>query len=402
MFLIVPYHSIRSCDLSISHLSSTDLGSWRCRVQHTASAQYQEAVLEVRENVKDINVRLPDNVKPSRSEKIFHKIERIIKFHVRYELFLVPYIIPDNFTIKGEVHIDVDITSATSNLTVHVSDMDIHEGKVSVSLTDGSSVQVTGHGYDQERQFYIISLGQELAQTSARLSIFWTGNLNDELSGFYRSSYTDQQGNKKYIATTQFEATDARRAFPCFDEPAMKAVFQVNLGRLPEMTSISNMPIQEAGVPIGDTGYVWDVYQDSVKMSTYLLAFIVSDFVYRTSDPLPNEVEFRIWSREGAEDQTQWASQIGPLVLAYYEEYFNVSFPLPKQDMIAIPDFSAGAMENWGLITYRETALLYQEGVSSLSDKEYVAIVVAHELAHQWFGTTNFVSSVVFSNIFFR
>ena len=300
------------------------------------------------------------------------------------------------------MHIDVDITSATSNLTVHVSDMDIHEGKVSVSLTDGSSVQVTGHGYDQERQFYIISLGQELAQTSARLSIFWTGNLNDELSGFYRSSYTDQQGNKKYIATTQFEATDARRAFPCFDEPAMKAVFQVNLGRLPEMTSISNMPIQEAGVPIGDTGYVWDVYQDSVKMSTYLLAFIVSDFVYRTSDPLPNEVEFRIWSREGAEDQTQWASQIGPLVLAYYEEYFNVSFPLPKQDMIAIPDFSAGAMENWGLITYRETALLYQEGVSSLSDKEYVAIVVAHELAHQWFGTTNIVSSVLYSNIFFR
>ena len=170
MFLIVPYHSVRSCDLSISHLSSTDLGSWRCRVQHTASAQYQEAVLEVRENVKDINVRLPDNVKPSRSEKIFHKIERIIKFHVRYELFLVPYIIPDNFTIKGEVHIDVDITSATSNLTVHVSDMDIHEGKVSVSLTDGSSVQVTGHGYDQERQFYIISLGQELGPSAK-----WSG-----------------------------------------------------------------------------------------------------------------------------------------------------------------------------------------------------------------------------------
>ena len=93
---------------------------------------------------------------------------------------------------------------------------------------------------------------QELSQTSVRLSIRWTGNLNDELAGFYRSSYTDDNGDKKYIATTQFEATDARRALPCFDEPAMKAVFQVNLGRLPEMSSISNMPIENEGVPIGD------------------------------------------------------------------------------------------------------------------------------------------------------
>ena len=305
---------------------------------------------------------------------------------VRYELYLIPYIIPDNFTIKGNVEIDVSITAPTTNLTVHVYDMEIHEEEVSVGLADGSSVEVVGHSYDQERQFYIISLAEELAETEVRLSISWTGNLNDELAGFYRSSYTDQEGNKKYIATTQFEATDARRAFPCFDEPAMKAVFQVNLGRLPEMSSISNMPIQEVGLPIGDTGYVWDVYQDSVKMSTYLLAFVVSDFVYRTSEPLPNGVEFRIWSREEAKDQTEWASEIGPRILAYYEDYFNVSFPLPKQDMIAIPDFSAGAMENWGLITYRETALLYQAGVSSLSDKEYVAVVVAHELAHQWFG----------------
>ena len=125
------------------------------------------------------------------------------------------------------------------------------------------------------------------------------------------------------------------------------------------------MPIREVGIPIGDTGYVWDVYEDSLAMSTYLLAFVVSDFVYRLSGPLFNGVQFRIWSREDALSQTAWASEIGPQVLAYYEEYFKLPYPLPKMDMIAIPNFISGAMENWGLITYRESRLLYQAGAGS-------------------------------------
>ena len=132
--------------------------------------------------------------------------------------------------------------------------------------------------------------------------------------------------------------------------------------------------------------YVWDVYEDSVKMSTYLLAFVVSEFEYRQSIPTSNDVRFRIWSRKEAIDQTEYAADIGPKILEYYEKYFDVPYPLPKQDMIAIPDFSAGAMENWGLITYRETALLYQDGVTSTKEKEYIRTVIAHELAHQWFG----------------
>jgi len=312
-------------------------------------------------------VRLPSNIRPS-----------------KYQIHLIPFIIPDNFTISGHVEMDLDVSEPSDNITVHIYDMTIHERDVTVLKEDGSMVDIVGHGYDEERQFYIIQLA-EAVSGKMKVSIFFTGVLNDELAGFYRSSYTEN-GEKRYIATTQFEATDARRAFPCFDEPAMKAVFQVNLGRLPSMSSISNMPITEEGVEIQGSEYVWDVYQESLKMSTYLVAFVVSDFVYRKSEPMDNGVEFRIWSREGALDQTEWASIIGPQILHYYEGYFNTSFPLPKQDMIAIPDFSAGAMENWGLITYRESALLYQPGKSSLSDKEYVAIVVAHELAHQWFG----------------
>jgi len=362
--------SSKSCNLTLHSLGPEHMGTWSCRISHSLSNQWQEARIEVAEKIRDINVRLPTNIHPE-----------------LYEVHLIPFIVEDNFTIAGQVEIKLNVSEPSDNITLHIYDIIIHEKDVTVQTDTGEMLEIVGHSYDEERQFYIVNLAQAPTSPTLLLNIFFTGNLNDELAGFYRSSYTKTStGEKTYIATTQFEATDARRAFPCFDEPAMKAIFRVNLGRLPNMVSLSNMPIDKQGVPIPGSEYVWDEYQSTLKMSTYLLAFVVSDFVFRKSEPTDNGVEFRIWSREGGYDQTEWASQIGPQILAYYEDYFNTSFPLPKQDMIAIPDFSAGAMENWGLITYREVAILYEEGKSSRSDKEYVAIVVAHELAHQWFG----------------
>ena len=134
----------------------------------------------------------------------------------------------------------------------------------------------------------------------------------------------------------------------------------------------------------GDTEYVWDHFERSVPMSTYLVAMIVCDFEHRTSDPVSvSEVDVRIWARKNAIEQTEYARSIAAKILRYFEVFFDVPYPLPKQDMVAIPDFGAGAMENWGLITYRETALLFKEGTSSRGNMQRVAAVVSHELAHQ-------------------
>ena len=214
------------------------------------------------------------------------------------------------------------------------------------------------------------------------------GELNSDLSGFYRSSYFDEEKNAtEYIATSQFESIGARRALPCFDEPAFKAIFQVNLGRLKDMSSISNMPAEFEGVAMKDNNeYMWDMYQDSPIMSTYLLAFIISRFTHKQSEATANGVQFRIWSRKSVSDQTDLALKVGPQILEFFEKHYNVPYPLPKMDMVAIPDFGAGAMENWGLITYRETALLFKEGQSSIATREGIVSTISHELAHQWFG----------------
>jgi aminopeptidase N len=364
----------QTCLFNIKSLEQEQLGRWTCQVTLEGVDQYQEAYVTATSDVPVKDVRLPGHAIPE-----------------DYIIHLTPFIIVDNFTIEGHVSINIDVNADADNITLHINGIEIYENMV--QLFDGTNaaaanaVPVLGHGYDKDREYYVVKADVSGGH-KYRLSIAFRGDLNDDLAGLYRSSYLDSVANEtRWIATSQMEATDARRALPCFDEPAFKAKFQINLGRLRRMTSISNMPIMEASVAMADNDeYVWDAFQQSLKMSTYLLAFVVSDFAYLKSAPTSNGVEFRIWSRQEAKDQTGYASIIGPKILQYYEEYFSVPFPLPKQDMIALPDFSAGAMENWGLITYRETALLYEEGVSSKSSREYVATVVAHELAHQWFG----------------
>ncbi|GFY53408.1 aminopeptidase N [Trichonephila inaurata madagascariensis] len=294
-----------------------------------------------------------------------------------YDVELQPFIFPGNFTFEGKVRIVIRVLEPTDNVTLHINNVTVREESVRLNGADAPGVASVSE--DKERQFYILHLKSNLvAGRQYEVLLDYLGSLNDQLAGFYRSSYKDEDGQTRWLATTQFQPTDARRAFPCFDEPGLKATFNITLVRPDNLTSLSNMPLIDSK-PRGG-GWIADQFQTTVRMSTYLLAFVVSDFKRKGTD------KFAVWSREAVIDTTDYALQVGPAILSFYETFFKVKYPLPKTDMIAIPDFSAGAMENWGLITYRETALLFDPRFSSSSNRQRVATVISHELAHQWFG----------------
>ncbi|KAG8230287.1 hypothetical protein J437_LFUL010190 [Ladona fulva] len=328
---------------------------------------------------KRLDVRLPRSVLPH-----------------RYDLRLIPIgldtsVVGSNFTFTGEVRIMVNVTEATRNVTLHVGDeMKVDEAHSTIDRTVAAvsggkrrkRVSINRHELDPSRNFLVIHLEEDLkAGEQYELYLKFSGVLNDLLQGFYRSSYIENN-ETRWIATTQFQPTDARRAFPCFDEPALKARFKISIARPRGMSAISNMPrIPGESKPVPELpGWVWEHFEESVPMSTYLVAFVVCDFESRRNG------SFAVWARRQAIDQANYSLKVGPAILKHFENYFGVDYPLPKVDMIALPDFAAGAMENWGLITYREIALLYQQGVSTNSNKQRVATVVSHELAHQWFG----------------
>ncbi|XP_071548247.1 aminopeptidase N-like isoform X2 [Panulirus ornatus] len=323
----------------------------------------------------------------SATEQTNRRLPRALK-PLHYLVKLQPFI-NGNFSIIGHVEVEMEALEPTSNITLHMADIITRNETIMLRALDdphGEDLKIRQHEYDNERQFYVAHLEQELQPGHKYLlSMEFLGYLNDHLRGFYRSSYTDADGTHKWLAATQFQSSDARRAFPCFDEPGFKATFEVYLAREENMTSISNMPIAETLPVTGQEGWLWDRYNTTVPMSTYLVAFIVSDFAHMNSTFM-DHVLFKVWAREEALLQAQYSLDIGPRILSHYEMFFNVSFPLPKLDMIALPDFAYGAMENWGLVTYRETYMLYDPSISSMYNKERIAMVISHELAHQWFG----------------
>ncbi|CCK68923.1 arginine/alanine aminopeptidase KNAG_0B04890 [Huiozyma naganishii CBS 8797] len=214
------------------------------------------------------------------------------------------------------------------------------------------------------------------------LEIVFRGILNDQMAGFYRAKYTDSvTGETKYLATTQMEATDARKAFPCFDEPNLKATFEITLISTPELTNLSNMDVHDERVENGKRITNFNV---SPKMSTYLVAFIVAELKYVENTEF--RVPVRVYSTPGQEHLGQFSAKLGASTLKFFEDTFQIQYPLPKMDMVAVPEFSSGAMENWGLVTYRVADILLDAESSSLGRIQRVTEVVQHELAHQWFG----------------
>uniref|UniRef100_A0A3B1IZE6 Aminopeptidase n=1 Tax=Astyanax mexicanus TaxID=7994 RepID=A0A3B1IZE6_ASTMX len=276
----------------------------------------------------------------------------------------------------------------------------IHSNKLNYTLTpEGHHAKLTGlegakapainkTWLEVETQYLVIQLSETLQVGK----IYWLymefqGELANDLRGFYRSEYFED-GVKKVVATTQMEPTDARKAFPCFDEPAMKAVFHMTLIHPSGTVALSNgMEMGTKTITLRNQNVLQTKFKPTLKMSTYLVAFVVSEYSsIRTA--AETDVLVRIWARRTAIEagHGDYALSITGRILDFFQSYYNSKYPLPKSDQIALRDFDAGAMENWGLITYRETSLLYDPITSSNKDKEWVSTTIAHELAHMWFG----------------
>ena len=296
----------------------------------------------------------------------------------KYTITLKPDL--TNFTFDGSESVDVSVVEATSEIVLNAIDLQISSASL---RQNGASTAADSITFDEGRQTATLGFPSAIATGDATLDISFTGILNDRLHGFYRSEYTNPEGEQSFLATTQFEATDARRAFPCWDEPAHKASFEVTLVVPEELAAISNTPVAEETRP--EPGLKSLRFGETPVMSTYLLAFVVGDLV-GIEEQANEQTTVGVWTTRGKEDQGKFALDTSVKLLSFFNDYFGIPYPLEKLDHIAIPDFAAGAMENWGAITYRETALLVDEANSSAGTRQRVAEVVAHEMAHMWFG----------------
>ena len=305
-----------------------------------------------------------------------YRLPRAVVPH-RYDLRLDPDLVTLGFT--GEATIAVTVTEPVREVVLNAAELTITG--VRITAPDGRSVGGRAT-IEPETERARLALDDTIAAGDWLLRLSWTGTLNDKLRGFYRSTYKDATGATHTLAATQFEATDARRAFPCWDEPDFKAVFATTLAIDPALTAVSNTRIVDERL---EGGKKILTFAPSIKMSTYLVAFVVGEL--EASDPaMVGPTAVRVWGIPGKVRLTRFGREIAAFSLGWFESYYGLPYPGDKLDLLAIPDFAAGAMENLGAITYRETALLVDEREATHAELERIADVVAHENAHMWFG----------------
>ncbi|XP_016137363.1 endoplasmic reticulum aminopeptidase 1-like [Sinocyclocheilus grahami] len=309
-------------------------------------------------------MRLPDTVSP-----------------LHYHLLVHPNLTSLDFT--GWVQIQIEVHENTRTIILHSKDLHISNARL-LGSDKGQLQALKVLEYPYFQQIALISDNALLKRGHVySVELEFAANLSESFHGFYKSTYRSNKGDVRVVASTQFEPTSARAAFPCFDEPDFKANFSIRIRREAKHIALSNMPkLRTLELP---DGLFEDQFDVSVKMSTYLVAFIVSDFLSISKMSL-HGVQISVYAVPEKIDQAEFALDAAVKLLDFYDDYFDIPYPLPKQDLAAIPDFQSGAMENWGLTTYRESALLFDPHKSSASDKLGITMIIAHELAHQWFG----------------
>jgi len=283
------------------------------------------------------------------------------------------------FTFTGTVEIDVEIPEPTDTLICNAIDLEINNAQIRVADTT-HRVQTS---LDPDQQRLTLRTNAALSAGPATVTIDFAGTLNDQLHGFYRSTYTDRDGTEQVIATTQFQSTDARRCFPCWDEPAYKATFTTSLVVDADHLAISNTkPHNEY---LLDDGRRRIDFAPTMPMSTYLVAFVVGPL--EATEPIDVDgVPLRIVHRPGQGHLTEFACDVAAHALRWFSNYYGIPYPSDKVDLVAIPDFAFGAMENLGCVTFREVLLLIDPEEASQPECQRAADVINHELAHMWFG----------------
>jgi puromycin-sensitive aminopeptidase len=296
----------------------------------------------------------------------------------RYDLVIEPDL--DAATFAGSETVALEIEEPVDEIVLNAVDLEVGPGRVE---GPGGTLEVSTVRIDPETERVHLLLSETAEPGEWTLSLEFHGTLSEQLHGFYRSTFEDGDGVKRTIATTQFESTDARRAFPCWDEPDLKAVFGVTLAAADGLLAISNGPEVDRE-QTGD-GRFRVRFADTMAMSTYLVAFVVGPL--EATEPVDVDgVPLRIVHRPGKGHLTGFALEVGAFSLRFFADYYGIPYPDKKMDMVALPDFAQGAMENLGCVTYRESLLLVDPETATQPELATVADVIAHELAHMWFG----------------
>ena len=294
---------------------------------------------------------------------------------------LTPLFTPSHYALS----LDIDRTGRSFQGTVTINGESTDEN----IILHAKDLNIATATIDGQRADFQATTNDELVLTAPGLStgahvvtVGFSGTITDQMHGMY-PCYFDHDGQKKELIATQFESHHAREVFPCVDEPEAKATFDVTLTTEQGVTVLGNMPVSSQNE---QEGRLVTSFERTPRMSSYLLAWAYGE-MHRKTATTKSGVEVNIWATPAQKSESlEFALDIATRTIDFFDEYFGIPYPLPKSDHIALPDFSSGAMENWGLITYREIALLADPKTTSISAKRYIAMVVAHELSHQWFG----------------
>ncbi|XGW06232.1 hypothetical protein V3C99_016500 [Haemonchus contortus] len=339
-----------------------------------------------KEQKDDTGGKEKDN-SPSAEELLLPTKIKPVSYDLSIKTYLPGYVNfpPEkNLTFDAHVEISMVVVEPTNSIVLNSKKITLAQGGCEL-FSGNQKLDIESVKMQERLDKLEITLKNQLQKDQKiLLKITYTGLISNTLGGLYQSIYTDTDGTTKIVAVSQNEPSDARRIAPCFDEPKYKAKWTVTVVH-PKGTKAASNGIEANGNGELQGDWITSKFKTTPPMSSYLLAIIVCEFEY-IEGHTETGVRFRIWSRPEAMEMTEYALDAGIRCLEFYEKFFDIKFPLEKQDMIALPDFTAGAMENWGLITYREDSLLYDEKIYAPMNKQRVALVVAHELAHQWFG----------------